>query len=126
MESNTPQTTPRAPVEPHTSLMEKVNNHLMTIAPLIAKIKVTEPSVWQASDNAAEDVTGENGINSIVLVEDGDVSSMTAYELAVEMKKIKHRWDELGMYSIEQYVDPNPRVQSEMQINNIGLIINDK
>tara|TARA_Y100000389_G_scaffold197199_1_gene231317 strand:- start:1183 stop:1551 length:369 start_codon:yes stop_codon:yes gene_type:complete len=122
MESNTPQTTPRAPVEPHTSLMEKVNNHLMTLAPLIAKIKVTEPSVWETSYNAAEDVTGENGINSIVLVEHGDVSSMTADELAVEMKKIKHLWHEWGMYSIEQYVDPNPRVQSEMQNYSENLV----
>jgi len=121
MESNTPQTTPRAPVEPHTNLMEKVNNHLMTLAPLIAKFKVTEPSVWQASYNAAEDPTGENEINSIVLAEDGAPQG-TADELAVEMKKIKHLWGELGMYSIEQYVDPNPRVQSEMQNYSENLV----
>ena len=88
------------------------NAHLLALAPHIAVIKVDTPGVWEAAYAAAADPPHREAALDITVV--GDPATLGPEALAAEMKRVKFLWAALGMYALDEFTDPNPRVKAAM------------
>ena len=92
-------------------IKDRTNAHLLALAPHIAAVKVDTPGVWDAAYAAADPPHREAALDLTAV---GDPATLGPEALAAEMKRVKFLWAALGMYALDEFTDPNPRVKAAM------------